>query len=623
MEQLFNDLEQRYVSLKNEYDMVCVERDSIKLKHSSTKVSLDETVSSLESLQSDYSAKDAILHHRDAAIRDLEASQEELQSTCRKRQEEIDRMRDDAFQQSNQIVALQEKYQTCQTTLAEAEAREIPMQYENVRLKRENNNLTANMKSMEEDIAKRTMEMQNARDSYLSEISKLELSVATLTAECKSSDERHKHISDSYSNLEEKYKGSLGEVRDLKILLEEHKANSAAELDAGKRQLQLYTRYFEENTATISQLEEQIGELKDSYNAKVQVLKEKIANDHEVSSNELNTMKESYENCISDLRKEIASLQDSGTNHLRTVAVIDQDEPSAVASGALSIMEFQGLGVTEMYAKFVRTEKELAVERDRCSMLEHYLERVHKEVESRAPQIESQRRDYRRVLESHDKMAQRMDSVLAENETMKRRAEEATKNCGDIMENARSLEQQNKDLSTQIQQLLYNDFVKSHGPGIVEIPAGLRGAKSNGSANDVISEHLLTFNDVVEIQQKNCQLVQVIRKLSVDQEKAVARLEAIDKNGGVVPGSGGVSLETAMKEISDLKSSRQRMEDMVASLVQQRDVLRAMVEEAESSPKLLEAGSAIATPKGTPVHSRTPNASPVARQLETRLNEVR
>ncbi|CAM9476263.1 unnamed protein product [Ectocarpus fasciculatus] len=535
-------------------------------------------------------------------------------------------MRDDLLQQSNQIVTLQEKLQASQVSLAEAEAREMPKQFEVLRLQRENENLKSRVESTEHEVEQKAKELNVVRATAQAEVAELKLAVSTLTAENKSYQDRYTTLKEANESLNEKYMHSLGEVRDLKILSEERETKFSTELNAGKHQLQLYMRYFEENTSTISDLEDKIAELKSSHAAKVSSLQDKIA----AAAEGAKSVKETYEKTVADLRAELSVAQENSTGSSvasgRAVAIVDDAAP-ATSTTTMTITEFQCLGPIEMYAKLVTTERELIQERERCSVLEHYLERVHREVESRAPSIESQKREYRRVLESHDKMAQRMNIVLAENTELKASIEANNKQCRDAVEEAQSLEQQNKDLSTQVQNLLYNNFVKSHGQGYMEAPGAPRGPAD--TAGDVITEHLLTFDDVTDLQTKNSQLVKVIRKLSADQESAVARLDAIQKNGGVVPGSGGMSLEAAMKELNTLKDSRQRMEDMVASLVQQRDVLRAMLEEAEgSSQLLLTAGAAtpgahFSTPGTTPAKGiRTPQSSPVTRQLETRLNEV-
>ena len=68
-----------------------------------------------------------------------------------------------------------------------------------------------------------------------------------------------------------------------------------------------------------------------------------------------------------------------------------------------------------------------------------------------------------------------------------------------------SLEQLNKDLGQQVQFLLKKGMAPTTATG--------------NSAGDVISNHLVTFENVQELQTRNMQLLQITRKLSDDQEK--------------------------------------------------------------------------------------------------------
>ena len=69
------------------------------------------------------------------------------------------------------------------------------------------------------------------------------------------------------------------------------------------------------------------------------------------------------------------------------------------------------------------------------------------------------------------------------------------------------LEQLNKDLGTQVQFLLKKN-----------LPAQQAGAGGGGSG-DVITDHLVTFENVEQLQQRNMQLLKVTRKLKDDWER--------------------------------------------------------------------------------------------------------
>ena len=128
----------------------------------------------------------------------------------------------------------------------------------------------------------------------------------------------------------------------------------------------------------------------------------------------------------------------------------------------------------------------------------------------------------------------------------------------------------------------------------------------SSSAQGVISEHLLTFEGIEELQKRNAQLLMVVRKLSADQEKSEAEVERAKENRrssapmtvGLLENGEGESplvLQAAMKELGSLRETRERTEEMVRSLMQQRDLYKAMLDEADITVAA-RTGSSTSTP---------------------------
>ena len=515
------------------------------------------------------------------------------------------------------------------------------MQYDLLKAQRDHESLVSRLNYAESEAAAKAGEVLTLRREYSAEVLNLKSQITALTTESKNLDERLKSAKDTIALMDEKHLQDIAEIRDLKILTGDQQAKIVSELDATKRQAQLYMGYFDENAETIKQLEDTLSTTKSSFTAQLAALKEKLKSSQDTFKVELKSEQDKYTAEITDLKAKVAAAEEqlraveSHQPHRgsRPVAVID---PADTDSGATSLSEFEGLGAVEMYAKVVDTEKSLASERRRSGELEYFLQRIQRELESKAPMIEATRRDHRRLLESHERLAKRLDAALIENNALKSEKEEGSRAISEAIANAAALEQQNKDLSEQLQHLLFTNFQKAHGAGIMASPGKIAPGSLVKSADDVISEHLLTYDDIIELQTRNSQLVKVIRRLSADQESAVAKLNAMNQGGAGMGGQTSAALENALKELNSLKESRQRMEDMVATLVQQRDVLRAMLEEsdrsstADFSPLAIMPASAsdsavtpakFGTPAGTP--GRMVASSPIARQLEARLSEVR
>jgi nucleoprotein TPR len=100
---------------------------------------------------------------------------------------------------------------------------------------------------------------------------------------------------------------------------------------------------------------------------------------------------------------------------------------------------------------------------------------------------------------------------------------------------------ESKDLSLQVQLLLRES---AHGTASSTVSSGII------DSDAVISSELLTFKNIEELQQKNKELLRVIRQLSEDREKETQLQH--DRR-----------LEEALKELEELKTSRAKQAEMV------------------------------------------------------------
>merc|ERR1712240_743093 len=100
-----------------------------------------------------------------------------------------------------------------------------------------------------------------------------------------------------------------------------------------------------------------------------------------------------------------------------------------------------------------------------------------------------------------------------------------------------------------------------------------------------------TFHNVVELQQKNIELLAVVRELSAGQEAAEAsRLE--EKTAELRQ-----ELDTALRQVEELRAARERQQLMVENIIQQRDMYKSMTsgggQAAVTSPATLKTSDAV------------------------------
>ena len=114
-----------------------------------------------------------------------------------------------------------------------------------------------------------------------------------------------------------------------------------------------------------------------------------------------------------------------------------------------------------------------------------------------------QRRDYHLILESHNQLSTRLDEVVVENQSLKDMIARDQTRMQKAIDDAASLDQANRDLGDQVQHLLKKSM--NFSP-----PAYKTNRNATETAGNVISDHLVTFDDVKDLQSKNEQLLKVV-----------------------------------------------------------------------------------------------------------------
>ncbi len=147
-------------------------------------------------------------------------------------------------------------------------------------------------------------------------------------------------------------------------------------------------------------------------------------------------------------------------------------------------------------------------------------------------------------------------------------------------ENGR-LTQQVRDLSRQVAVLVKEvEASRADRPSSSSSPSLRRDDNLDTSdSGGVISGRLLTFASAAELQQKNLELLTVVRELSSNQEVAESRLVE-EKTAEMRK-----ELEAAVTQLEELRSGRQRQEAMVESIIIERDMYKNIATNAQQQQR--------------------------------------
>jgi len=314
----------------------------------------------------------------------------------------------------------------------------------------------------------------------------------------------------------------------------------------------------------------------------------------EHSENAVKAEEEKWSGEVAALKAQVRELQQAASSSSIVIPSVVDDTIASATAASLHVSNYERiqnydlLGMTEMYDRIVRMDKELFAERSKRKELEMYLQQILKDVESKAPILASQRRDYYRIIESHASLANRLDLLVQENSELKQAVDDFRRDSFEAREEAQALSIHNSDLSQQVQHLLRRSLdigrsTRSDGGSrrVVQVE-GTDDEDSNPQG--VISEFLVTFDDIIDLQRKNAELLRVVRKLS--KEPTMLLEDADDPMSSASATTSAPSqkesashaLQAAMDELLAMREARQRTEEMVVVLAQQRDMYRSIVE---------------------------------------------
>lgn len=569
-EQLFHELEQRHILLRKEHTTVLVDRDCLKARVEELEKVVEEYKSKIDTESTEIHRRDSEIKIRDGKIKSLEDALDKTNELFSRKCDECNRLTEDVNTQVEQIKSLQTKVKDSSSKLYEYESQLIPREHEISKLSLEKDNFQKKSAWLEQELAAKTAELYETRRQSSEKVQELEGKLAQLTRESTDKATKIASLEDQLLALEERSIEYLNKIKRLEIDIAHQQNSFTAEIDAQKRLVDLYKLHVEEATSKVEQLESAEAVWRDAHQKQIAQFKARLEEDTAKSAEIIKSIEDKATAKITELNAQIDELKKSAANRPNFAVVELEGDNSSRASNVLPV-DFNSLSVAEMFDRVAQAEKALIQEQCRRKELELYLDKILSDIEKKTPIIASQKREYTRIVESHNMLTEKINVLISENSALKMKLHESEQLYKTATIEIKSLTSQNIDLGSQVQHLLKNSIEGKYGSRL-NVPKAIVDLNNTDS---IIDAYLLNFDDIVDLQTKNIQLLQVVRKLSEDlsSEKSDKIVEKSNENSE--------ALRVAIEELSSLRESRQRMEEMVASLVQQRDIYRTMLEEAQ------------------------------------------
>ncbi|KFV68980.1 Nucleoprotein TPR, partial [Dryobates pubescens] len=615
-EQQYFEVEKRLAQsqerLVNETQECQTLREELNKLHEQLK-SVNEKNKELEAAQ-DRNA--AIQSHLSREKEELEAEKRDLVRTSERRSQEVEHLNEDVKRLNEKLTEANTEKVKLQLKLDELQTSDVSMKYREKRLEQEKELLQNQNNWLNTELKSKTDELLHTAREKGNEILELKCSLENKKEEVSRMEEQVNSLKQSNENLQkhvEELLNKLKEAKEQQAGMEERFHN---ELNAHIKLSNLYKSAADDSEAKSNELTGAVEELH-------KLLKEageanKATQEHLVEVEESKAvMEKELQEKISKLEKELENANDLLSATKRKGAILSEEELAAMSPTAAAVAKVvkPGMKLTELYNAYVETQDQLLLEKLENKRINKYLDEIVQEVEAKAPILKRQREEFERSQKAVASLSAKLEQAMKEIQRLQEDTDKANKHASLLERENQRLEIQVKDLSQQIRVLLM-ELEEARGNHVIrdeEVSSA-----DISSSSEVISQHLVSYRNIEELQQQNQRLLVALRELGEAREKEeqettsskIAELQS--------------QLDEALGELEKLRESRHHQLQLVESIVRQRDMFRILLAQTTGANiplqgMLSEDISLLSTPKrpSLPQAMSTPAPVSMAESVET------
>ncbi|NWQ68121.1 TPR protein, partial [Neopipo cinnamomea] len=523
-EQQYFEVEKRLAQsqerLMNETQECQTLREELKKLHEQLK-SLSEKNKELEAAQD---RNTAVQSHLSREKEELEAEKRDLVRTSERRSQEVEHLNEDVKRLNEKLTEANTEKAKLQLKLDELQTSDVSMKYREKRLEQEKELLQNQNTWLNTELKAKTDELLHTAREKGNEILELKCSLENKKEEVSRMEEQVNCLKQSNENLQkhvEELLNKLKEAKEQQASMEERFHN---ELNAHMKLSNLYkvsllilSVYLGLNIS-VKCNQASLGFLPQK-NTSDLIVANKAAQEHlaEVEESKAVMEKELREK-ISKLEKELENANDLLSATKRKGAILSEEELAAMSPTAAAVAKVvkPGMKLTELYNAYVESQDQLHMEKLENKRINKYLDEIVQEVEAKAPILKRQREEFERSQKAVASLSAKLEQAMKEIHCLQDKADQANKHASFFERETQRLEVRVKDLSQQICVLLM-ELEEARGNHVIRDEAV--SSADISSSSEVITQHLVSYRNIQELQQQNQRLLVALRELGEAREK--------------------------------------------------------------------------------------------------------
>lgn len=194
-------------------------------------------------------------------------------------------------------------------------------------------------------------------------------------------------------------------------------------------------------------------------------------------------------------------------------------------------------------------------------------ETVYQDIQEKAPQIERQKVEYKKAMSLNEELSRQLDDYVADRVVRRDELNNSRSRCSFLERENEKLKSSKTDLSRQVVYLLKEIECCRGGTSSDQEQS----IASDMPANEVISNKLVTFSNIVEMQEQNEKLLLLVRDLSTKLEEMEEIQNSIDIE------TYRTKCASYEKRLQDAEQSRRANEELLANCLKEKERYKQMV----------------------------------------------
>uniref|UniRef100_A0A673YP51 Nucleoprotein TPR n=1 Tax=Salmo trutta TaxID=8032 RepID=A0A673YP51_SALTR len=519
------------------------------------------------------------------AKNELEAEKRELVRTLERRSQEVDYLSEDLQRLNDKVAEVNASKMGLQLKLDELESSEVNIKYREKHMEQEKELLRGQTAWLNEELKAKSEELLALSRQKGNQILELKCSL-------ENKEDELNRVQDQVTSLKTSNESLQKQAEDIINKLKEDKEQQASMEEKFRNELNANIKLSNLYKVSAADSESKSEELSGAVEELHKLLKDAGEGEREITRtpSQCKTFRHGHLVCLS----QVASVLSEET--------ITTMSPTAVA---VAKIVKPGMKLTELYTAYVETQEALQLERVENKRVNKYLDDIVQEVEAKGPILKRQRDEHERMQKSVASLSSKLEQAVKEVHRLQKVTDEANKRSSVLERDNQRSDVQLADMGQQIRVLLI-ELEEARGNHIAhdeEVSSA-----DISSTSEVITQHLVTFRGVEELQQQNQRLLVALRELSDAQEREEEETTGTNSSCSTFPFGSPVcselerSLEKAQTELEALREQRGHQMQLAESIVRQRDMYRVLLAQA----------TGVSFPQQGREFSSTPRRSPAA-----------